>query len=327
MKAYLILFLLCSCSLFAQEPKVTLYQELHEIKRFEQLDLMQEAEAGETFIVQVQVVGNRPLRYMRIHPPRSPFQLSAKKIYAVGSMRIKAEQSGVYRFSFTNKGLRKRKVFVKIEKELIQRYRDTLILDTVLFSSAMDTFRTTVLDTQRIPDILQKSFVLAPTYQLNAKSSQCYNMTLDEEGLYVAYWIGLGPESLKAYEDLKALPPPSWLLRSVNEPIMAYGLGLTRQLPESPALLGSRLGLSNETVPTKAGQEIGLYGIIRREDLPRLGEQLQFCFKNFSPTSPIQVHLRLARLQLTTREMQKYIRQMQTRERYILKKVPIPPAQ
>lgn len=313
--------------LWGQSPSVVLHQELHELKRFSQLDLMQEAQAGETFILQVEVVGNRPLRSVSVHPPRSIFELEAKKVQTAGRLRIKAEQNGVYRFSFTNKGLAKRKVFIKIEKELVQRYRDTLMLDTILFRSAMDTFRTTVLDTQRIPDILQHQWALAPTYQLNAKSAACYDLTLDEDGLYVAYWIGIGTESMQAYEALKAAPPPSWLLRGVNEPIMAYGLGLTRALPPSPAILINRLGLAQASVPQKAGLAIPLFGIIRKEDLPNLSEQLQFCFRNFSPTTPLQVHLRLARLQLTTRETQKYIRQEQIREQYILRKVAIPPSQ
>ncbi len=50
---------------------------------------------------------------------------------------------------------------------------------------------------------------------------------------YAAFWVGLGNESLAAYEKLKNSPPPSWLIAGINEPLMAYGLGVTDILPVS----------------------------------------------------------------------------------------------
>lgn len=329
MRTLFLLCLLFTCwyATKAQGPRVSLHKELHEIKPFSRLDLLFDAQAGQTFILQIEVIGERPLKEATVLMPQSSFRLSAEKVRTVNNLRIKAEHSGLHQFYFRNKGLRKRKIFVKIEKELQQRYKDTLVLDTILFTTAMDTLRTTMLDTQRIPDIVEQRFLLAPTYQLNAQSARCYDLNMDAEGMFVAYWVGLGDESLKAYDELKALPPPTWLLQGVNEPIMAYALGLTRQLPESPQLLRNRLGFQFDAMPQAATEERVFYGIIRKEELPALQAQLQFCFKNFSPTSPIPVHLRIARLQLTTRETERYIREKRSRERYILKKIPIPPSQ
>ena len=106
-----------------------------------------------------------------------------------------------------------------------------------MFSAFRDTVRRFRDDTIPVPDLAEYDFVLNPAMNYGAISdSTIAEILLEEDDAdfqYAAYWIGLGDESLAAYEALKNNPPPAWRIAGINEPLMAYGLGITDLLPMS----------------------------------------------------------------------------------------------
>ena len=59
---------------------------------------------------------------------------------------------------------------------------------------------------------------------LTLELSKLQQLLKDEntEYQYAAYWVGVGKESLAAYEKLKNSPPPSWSIAGINEPLIFH---------------------------------------------------------------------------------------------------------
>lgn len=234
-----MLFCLCCMliitSVNAQE-KIELFNNLEQIGAFKTLNKTFDLKTGEDLIVTVTPMKGK-LGKLIIDIPESQFQYINKKIETLNREIIKVTKSGTYTFRFVNTDISKKELDIKIYKQRSMVDKDTIFLDDVIFSSFRDTIKTYTDDTIPVPDLAEYSFILNPSLNYGAVSDSTIleELLKDEstEYQYAAYWIGIGPEALTAYEKLKTNPPPSWRIAGINEPLMAYGLGVTELLPIS----------------------------------------------------------------------------------------------
>lgn len=324
MRSHHHLFILLCCflssiTLFAQE-KVELFNSLEQIGALQTLDKTFELKRGENLIVSVTPMRGKLWR-LTIDIPNSDFQYINKRIEKLDRAIIPVAKSGTYAFHFNNLDIFKKDVDIKIYKQRTTMDKDTIILDDVIFSAFRDTLKRFKDDTIPVPDLAEYSFILNPARNFSAVSdSLIYEELIKDEETefqYAAYWIGIGNESLAAYEKLKNNPPPAWLIEGINEPLMAYGLGLTDLLPFSSSSLiedvmfkfmNPKKYNTTDRKPrlTRRDKRADFYGRIPISSASKYKELL-LSIRNFNTATGVPVHIKFVKFKLTREYYNEYI--------------------
>ena len=319
--SYLIMVLLCSNPFYLQaQEKVELFNSLEQIAPFKTLNKTFDLKAGENLIVSVTPMRGVLWR-MTIDIPNSDFQYVNKKIENLDRALITVAKTGTYAFHFTNRSLAKKEFDIKIYKQRTTLDRDTLYLDEVIFSAFRDTLRRFTDDTIPIPDLAEYDFVLGPATNYGAISDSTVRELLlqedEAEFQYAAYWIGLGDESLAAYEKLKNNPPASWSLVGINEPLMAYGLGVTNLLPMSSSSVAKDVmfkfmnperynNTNRKPRLTRRDKRADFFGRIPISSASKYRELL-LSVRNFNTVTGIPVYIKFVKFKLSRTYFNEYI--------------------
>lgn len=319
------LFFFCLGVLFlgnsaqAQE-KVELFNSLEQIGPLKTLHKTFDLEAGENLIVSVTPMKGKLWR-LTIDIPNSDFQYINKRIENLDRALITVAKSGTYAFHFTNGNVFKKDLDIKIYKQRSTMDKDTLFLHDVIFSAFRDTIKRYRDDTIPVPDLAEYEFFLSPALNYGAVSDSTILeplLTEDEtEYQYAAYWVGLGEESLRAYNDLKANPPASWSIMGINEPLMAYGLGVTNLLPLSSSSISRDVmfkfmnpeeynNTNNKPRLTRRDKRGDFYGRIPISSASKYRELL-LSVRNFNTTTGIPVYVKFVKFKLDRIYFNEYI--------------------
>jgi hypothetical protein len=312
----------------AIDVKVLLHDKLEEIGVFKSLIKSFELKQGEEVLMNIESVGGRKLSKLVIEQPSTPFKMVARKIKLIERGSFVAARDGNYNFIFSNRSLLKNTVKIKLEKYPRKAVRDTLVLDDIVVSTTVDTIRTAFADTTGLPDISAIEMELQPSLNYKSKSDSCITeMLIDgEKYQFAVYWIGVGAAAKKEYESLKNSPPPSWLLKGVNEPLFAFGMGLTNRLPESNSTIANSVKFSFKD-PESKDKSLGAdsknppyYGVI---PVYRAGkyQKVRLCFKNFNTTTKAPVYILFAKYKLQKKEDLQIIKRERVQEVFIKKSV------
>lgn len=311
-------FSLFLSSMNAQE-KVELFNSLEQIGGFKTLNKTFDLKKGENLILSVTPMKGKMSKLI-VDLPNSSFKLVNKKIIKLEKELISVSETGTYAFHFTNGGLFKKEFDIKVYKQRGTTDKDTMFLDDVIFSSFRDTIRVYVDDTIPVPDVVEYSFILDPALNYGAISDSCILEQLIMENAdfqYAAYWIGIGHESIKAYEDLKNNPPASWQIEGTNEPLMAYGLGITNLLPQSSSSLSRDVmfkfmnpeeynNTNNKPKLTRRDVRGDFYGRIPISSASKYKELL-LSIRNFNTTTAVPVYIKFVKFRLDRIYTNQYI--------------------
>ncbi len=309
---FILLSGFCSFSLSAQD-KIELYNQLEEIGPYKKLNKTFDLKAGEHIILSVTPMQGK-LGKIVIDVPESEFKHVTKKVTDLDREVIEVSQSGTYTFHFINTSMFKKEVNIKLYKKRRTIGKDTVILDDVIFTAFRDTIKRYKDDTIPLPDVVDHQFELAPSFRYGSASDSTIREPLIDgvKYQYAAYWIGIGNGALKAYEELKQNPPPSWAFKGINEPLMAYGLGLTRSLPTSNSALARdvmfkfRNPAKAVTRLTRRDKKAGFYAVIPVSSASKYDE-LILSFRNFNTTSPVPVYVKIVKFKLDRAYYNQYI--------------------
>ena len=315
----LILSYIITVTSFAQE-KVELFNGLEQIAPLNRIDKTFDLKKGENLIVSV-IPMKGVLGQLKIDVPNSQFQLVNKKIKKLDRAFIKVDNSGTYAFHFINNNVFKIELDIKIYKQRSTIDRDTVLLEDVIFSSFIDTVKVYKDDTIPVPDLAEYSFILNPARNYGTVSdSVVFEELLKDENTefqYAAYWVGIGAEALKAYETLKNNPPPSWLIAGMNEPLMAYGLGVTEVLPTSSSSVSRDVmfkfmdptiynNTDNKPKVTRRDKRADFYGRIPISSASKFKELL-LSFRNFNTTTAAPIYVKFVKFKLDRVYYNQYI--------------------
>lgn len=303
----------------AQE-KVELFNSLEQIGPLKTLHKTFDLEAGEHLIVSVTPMRGVLWR-LTIDIPNSDFQYINKKIEKLDRALITVAKSGTYAFHFSNGNIFKKELDIKIYKQRNTINKDTLYLHDVVFSAFRDTIKKYRDDTIPVPDLAEYEFVLNPALNYGAVSDSTIleELLKDEETeyQYAAYWIGLGAESIAAYNELKSNPPANWRILGINEPLMAYGLGITNLLPLSSSSIARDVMFkfmnpeeynATDRKPrlTRRDKRGDFYGRIPISSASKYKELL-LSVRNFNTTTGIPVYIKFVKFKLDRVYFNEYI--------------------
>ncbi|MCP4442087.1 MAG: hypothetical protein GY810_24520 [Aureispira sp.] len=318
--------------LLGQPKREELHDDLVEIAARKRLDLTYDFKAGEDILLTATEVNGKKIGKIVIDLPKSSLKLTAKKIANLENQRISVAKTGTYTFHFVNKNLfAKRKVNIKIYKQPTAVYRDSMVLDDIITSTRRDTIRKFVVDTIPIPDITSVDVKLSPSLNYAGISDTCIrtDLLLEDKYQYAVYWVGVGTESIRAYEKLKANPPPAWSIEGVNEPIMAFGQGLTSNLPTGRSSLMRNIRVrfvspnsKKVTSLTKKDRSIPPYGVIPLSKASKY-RKIMMCIKNFNTTTGIPVYIKIAKFRLARKYTNEIVVKERIQEIFIEKKIEI----
>lgn len=313
-----------------EERQEEVFKGLVTIKPRKEFIISHDFKQGEEIIFQMESANGRKLNRLEIIEPNgSAMNLTARKRYKVDTKVFKVYEGGLHTFKFKSKRLwGEAKFNVRIEKGHRMLDRDTMLLDDIHFTTKIDTIYEQVLDTVASPDVTAFTFFLAPGKDMRTLKDTCIFEPLigGSENQFVVYWVGIGDEALLAYEKLKNSPPPAWALKSVNEPIVAYGMRLTDALPVAPNSLGNsvifRFVNPDSDKPSNFKQtdaRSAYFDYIPADKLSKYN-RIKLCVKNFNTSSGVNVHVRIAKFNIETKKTPKYIVRERTQEIYIKSK-------
>ena len=227
---------------------------------------------------------------------------------------IPVNNDGTYAFKFRNGSFLKKEVNIKITKKRRTIDKDTTILDDLIFSSFIDTVKKYKDDTIPVPDVSEFEFVLSPSYSYGTDGDSTIREPLIDNTTYqyAAYWIGVGSQSINDYEKLKN-SPPSWLIAGVNEPLLAYGLGLTKALPMSTSSIARQVMFKFmdprvDKVPrlTRKDKRANFFDIIPVGSASKYNE-LVLSLRNFNTTSSVPVYVKIVKFKIDRQYYNQYI--------------------
>ncbi|WP_264789250.1 hypothetical protein [Aureispira anguillae] len=323
MRCFFIFFCFC-CALLPShlyaQGKIELFNNLEQIGAFKSLHKTFDLKTGEDLIVTVTPMKG-VLGKLVIDIPESQFQYVNKKIKKLDRALIRVTKSGTYAFHFVNNDISKKELDIKIYKQRSTVDKDTVILDDIIFSSFRDTVKTYKDDTIPVPDLAEYEFVLSPALNYGAVSdSLIFEELLKDENTeyqYAAYWVGIGTEALAAYEKLKNNPPPSWRIAGINEPLMAYGLGVTELLPHSSSSIARDVmfkfmnpekynNTNKKPRLTRKDKRADFFGRIPISSASKYRELL-LSIRNFNTTTGVPVYVKFAKFKLQRVYRNEYI--------------------
>jgi len=334
MRATLLLIGCCLlvAQLLGQAKREELHDDLVEIAAMNRLDLTYDFKAGEDILISAEEINGKKLGRIIIDMPNSDFKLTAKKVTLLENQRISVSKTGTYTFHFINRAIfGKRKVNLKIYKQPTSIYRDTMVLDDIITSTRRDTILRFTVDTIPIPDITSVNTVLAPLLNYAGISDTCISedLLLEDKYQYAVYWVGIGRDAIRAYDKLKANPPPAWSIEGVNEPLMAYGMGLTQVLPTGNSSLRRNVRVrfvsptsKKITQLKKSDESIPPYGVIPLSKASKY-RKILMCIKNFNTTTGIPVYVKIAKYRLSRKYTSEVVVKERIQEIFLQKKVEI----
>lgn len=313
---FIIFFITAALFFFSpawSQDKVELYNELTEIGAFKRLNQTFDLQKGENLIVTVTPMRGK-LSRVEVEIPESPFKFSSKKVRQIDRKRLTVAKSGTYTFRFINNSFFKKEVDIKIYKTRRTELRDTVILDDIIFTAFRDTIKKFKDDTIPIPDVAEHEFTLTPSFRYGSVHDSVIREPLIDNAKYqyAAYWVGVGKSSIEAYNKLKANPPPSWSLYGINEPLMAFGMGLTKFLPTSNSAVAKDVMFKfmnpEEEIPrlTRRDKKSQYFAIIPISSASKY-EELILSFRNFNTTSPVPVYVKIVKFKLDRAYYNEYI--------------------
>jgi len=306
------------------DARVILHDKMEEIGMFKSFVKSFDLKQGEEVLMNIEVVGGKKLSRFTIEMPGSALKMQMKKLRRIERGSFLVSRDGDHTFIFKNKGLIKKNVRIRIEKYPKKSTRDTMILDDIIVTTTIDTLRNAFADTTNLPDISQISFDLQPVLDYNSNSDSCVTEQLidGEKYQFAVYWVGIGANAKREYEKLKSSPPPSWLLQGVNEPLFAYGMGLTQKLPESTATLARSVRFAFKDPNTK-DKELTIddanppfYGVIPVYKAGKY-QKVRLCFKNFNTATKVPVYIFVAKYKLEKKENLEIIKRERVQEIFI----------
>lgn len=325
------------CTNITAQEKVELFNNLEIIPPLKTLHKTFDLKRGEDLILTVTPMKGK-LGQLIIDIPESQFSFINKKIEKIDREVISITKQGTYEFHFVNTDLVAKELEIKIYKQRSTIGKDTVFLDDVIFSSFRDTIRTFRDDTIPVPDISEYSFVLSPALNYGAVSDSCILEELlnddKTEYQYAAYWVGIGPEALADYEKLKNSPPASWLIAGVNEPLMAYGLGITDLLPLSTSSISRDVMFkfmnpdeynNTDKKPrlTRRDKRGDLFGRIPISSASKY-KKLLLSIRNFNTTSSVPIYVKFVKFKLDRIYYNEYIIRERVQEIFKEKTMQIP---
>lgn len=336
---YFLAFLVCSLwgnpSLWAQN-KETLYDDILSIGPFKKFEWQSEEELkkGDQLMLDVETINGRKIAKIIINEPRTPFRRVAKRIQAINNMTFPVQNDGQYSIKFVNNDPLPLQARVKIERIPETIYKDERVLDDLVITMFEDSIQRVRVDTVAWPDLIEHEIYLAPARDLDGKNAFCFTDSLLGIGQeqYAVYWIGIGDEALQAYEKIKSNPPPVWLMQGINEPLVAFGMGLTKSLPVARTPLEKNLILqvrnpSKLIAPellTEASETSSLFGFISRERAKKYNA-LSICGKNFNTVSGVKVYIKIVRFSMHEKRVYDRVLRERMQEVFIQKTVPQEP--
>lgn len=341
MRGSLLIYFCFCCSIFcttitAQE-KVELFNDLEVIPALKTIHKTFDLKKGEDLVVTVTPMKGKLGKFI-IDLPDSQFSLINKRIEKIDREVINITKQGTYEFHFVNTDPVVKEIEIKIYKQRSTIGKDTVFLDDVIFSSFRDTIRTYRDDTIPVPDISEYSFVLNPALNYGAVSDSCILEELlnddKTEYQYAAYWVGIGPEALAEYEKLKNNPPASWMLAGVNEPLMAYGLGVTDLLPLSTSSISRDVmfkfmnpdefnNTDKKPKLTRKDKRGDLFGRIPISSASKY-KKLLLSIRNFNTTSSVPIYVKFVKFKLDRVYYNEYIIRERVQEIFREKTMQIP---
>ncbi len=309
------------------DARVILHDKMEEIGTYKSLVKSFDLKQGEEVLMNIEVVGGKKLSRFIIEMPGTPLKMYTKKLRRIERGSFLVNRDGDYNFIFKNKGLKKN-VRIRLEKYPKKSTRDTMILDDIIVSTTIDTVRNAFSDTTGLPDISQISFELQPSLDYKSNSDSCITeMLIDgEKYQFAVYWIGVGASAKREYDKLKASPPPSWLLQGVNEPLLAYGMGLTQKLPESTATVAKSIRFAfkdpngNDSELSMSNSNPAFYGVIPVYKAGKY-QKVRLCFKNFNTTTKAPVYIMFAKYKLEKKENLEIIKRERVQEIFIKRSI------
>ena len=312
----------------AIDARVVLFDKMEAIAPFKNLVKSYEFKTGEELLMNVEVVGGKKISRFIIEIPGSQMKMQAKKVRRIERGGFLISKDGDYTFIFRNKGLTKKNVRIRIEKYPKKASRDTIILDDIIVTTTVDTLRNAFADTTSLPDISEKSFELQPSLDHKSKSDSCISELLidGEKYQFAVYWVGIGASAKRDYDKLKASPPPSWLLQGVNEPLFAYGMGLTQKLPASSATVAKSVRFAfsdpNADAPDLSINDSNppYFGVIPVYKAGKY-QKVKLCFRNFNTTTKAPIYVMIAKYKLEKKENLQIIKRERVQEIFIKRAV------
>lgn len=325
----LFCLMLCACASLvqAQDRKEELHSTREEIKPFRKWEVAYDFKLGEEIVLTVESTNGRKINRIVVREPSSTMNNTARRTRFVDKRRIFVYKDGSYVFQFRNRSIFRNSFTVKIERMRRMIDQDTLVLDDLIFSTRVDSLTEPFIDTIPIPDVSFHEIFLTPSLDIDKRNDTCFvEALLDGEYQYAAYWMGIGKEANDAYEKLKSDPPPAWSLYQINEPIVAYGLGLTEKLPMARNALAKdvlfRVQPPRDSLERRnreyniSDKRSGNFGIITMDKAAKY-KQAEICIKNFNTTTGVPIYIRVAKFKIDKGVRPKIIIRERTQEIYI----------
>lgn len=315
----------------AQTQEV-LFEETISVGPFKQFDWITEEDikASELLVLDVDVLGGRKFSKILIGTPDESFDQVARRVQQVKKQRFSSAKEGSFSFGFHNNALLPKKARVKIVKVTPDEFEDQRTLDDIKITIFEDSIQRVMVDTIPWPDLQEVEFSLSANRNPEDISYFCENFQLlgPDEDQYAVYWIGIGEESLLAYEKIKNNPPPAWLMEGINEPLVAFGMELTRSMPVTRSTLadGVILQVRNPELPFDPSKiqygdkRSSMFGIISR-DRAREFNAVKICGKNLNTTSQIKIYIKIARFSLKRKVVYDRVIRERAQEVFITKPV------
>lgn len=326
----LFCLLLCACVLRmqAQDRKEELHSTREEIAPFKKWEVAYDFKQGEEIVLTVESTNGRKINRIVVREPNSSnMNYTARRVRFIDKRRVFAYKDGAYTFQFRNRSIFRNSFNVKIERMRRMMDRDTLVLDDLIFSTRIDSLQEPYIDTVPVPDVSFHEIYLMPSLDIDQRNDTCFiEELLDGEYQYAAYWMGIGKDANEAYEKLKKDPPPAWSLHQIDEPIIAYGLGLTEKLPVVRTSLAKDVLFRVQPPPQDStakprdyaisDKRSGNFGIISMNNAAE-HKRAQICLKNFNTSTGVPIYIRIAKFRVDKGTRPKIIIRERTQEIYI----------
>lgn len=320
---------------FAAEAQVPdkLYDEITKINPLKKFEWTSEEEfkAGDKLILDVETLNGRKLSKIIINEPKTPFRRVARRIQDINRMGFTVVNDGQYSIKFLNNDPLPIQARIKIERLPETRYKDERILDDLVITMFEDSIQRVRIDTIPWPDLIEHEVYLKPSRDLEGVTTFSFTDSLLGKGIeqYAVYWIGIGDEALAAYNKIKTAPPPSWLMKGVNEPLIAFGMGLTKSLPVSKTPLAKNIVLQvrNPAKPidpedlTMADTESSMFGFVSRERAKKYNAAT-ICGKNFNTVTGVKIYIKVARFSIVEKRVYDRVLRERVQEVFLQKPVP-----
>ena len=266
--------------------------------------------AGDTIVIRVSEIEGKELHQFIIQDVNSAFQKIAKK-QAVIEERIIVTADTDFNFIFNHKpsitaplGF-KRNIHINIVKE------EYFVPEVIEVNDFVETVEVTLSDTinqlvqsdTAFAPVINEDFFLGSVIEPGKQTRKSIELTPVPGATYYVYWIGVGNQAKKDYEQVKVNMPLEWAALGIIEPVDAFAMGKLRQMPIQPEgedVFVAVVDVENKNSfqkkqsfqPRFQRQGVVTYGIIDGELVPE-NAQTFICLANDNAVSPIDVSVKI----------------------------------